>query len=334
MDTYHPRLMIINFPDTDIKGHTGVWADYINALTNADNLVFQLWQHVQAGDYGYSTSNTTMFVTNDHGRHDDAHGGFQNHGDDCDGCEHIMLLTVGRNVSAGLVNNDLHYQIELAATVGDLLNFSTSQAIGISLYQGSNPLPVELTFFSAKVLENAVKLNWRTETEVDNYGFDIERKNLPINPRQGEENNGWGKIGFIEGNGNSNSPKEYSFADRSATNGKYSYRLKQIDNDGQFEYSNIIEIEIAVPDNFELSQNYPNPFNPSTLISFSIPTSGFITLKVYDVLGNEVATLVNEEKQPGVYEITWNAENISSGIYLYQLKAGNFTQTKKLILMK
>ena len=173
MDTHHPKLIIVNFPDTDVKGHTGVWDDYISALTNADNLVYQLWQHIQAGDYGYTTTNTTLFVTNDHGRHDDANGGFQNHGDDCEGCEHIMLLAIGRNITAGVENSDLHYQIDIAPTVGDLLGFSTPQAIGVSLYEGINPLPVELASFSAVVLENAVKLNWRTETEVSNYGFEI-----------------------------------------------------------------------------------------------------------------------------------------------------------------
>ncbi len=176
MDTYHPRLIIINFPDTDLKGHSGVFADYVNALTNADNLVYQLWQKIQSDTYYQNT--TTLFVTNDHGRHDDAHGGFKDHGDDCEGCEHIMLFAIGRNVTQGLVNNDMHYQVDIAPTIGDLLGFSTQQAVGISLYQGSNPLPVELSSFSAIFLENSVKLNWRTETEVSNYGFEIQKSEV------------------------------------------------------------------------------------------------------------------------------------------------------------
>jgi hypothetical protein len=234
---------------------------------------------------------------------------------------------------AGNINSLMTYAIGTAEAIHHpgYITRGLLKDIGWTINQS---LPVELSSFTAELLKiGGVQLNWRTETEVNNYGFEIQRKILKQSALGGQDDD-WSIIGFVEGNGNSNSPKEYSFADRSATNGKYSYRLKQIDNDGQFEYSNIIEIEIAVPNNFELSQNYPNPFNPSTLISFSIPTSGFVTLKIFDALGNEAATLVNEEKQPGVYEITWNAENISSGIYLYQLKAGNFTQTKKLILMK
>ena len=127
-----------------------------------------------------------MFVTNDHGRHDDAHGGFTNHGDDCEGCEHIMLLAIGRNVTAGVENSDLHYQIDIAPTVGDLLGFSTPEAVGISLFEGSNPLPVELASFSAMVLNNAIKLNWRTETEVNNYGFEIVRTLTLSDSVQGE----------------------------------------------------------------------------------------------------------------------------------------------------
>ncbi len=225
MDTYHPRLIIVNLPDTDRRGHANDWNGYLSAITNADNLIYQLWQKIQSDSY--YQNNTTLFVTNDHGRHDDAHGGFQNHGDDCDGCEHIMLLAVGRNVSLGLINNDIHYQIELAATVGDLLNFNTPQAIGISLYEGSNPLPVDLSSFTAKVLRSGgVKLNWKTETEVSNYGFEILRST--------QYDSTWMKIGFVEGNGNSNSPKDYSFTDEVIKYGSYAYRLKQIDTDGQY----------------------------------------------------------------------------------------------------
>ncbi len=173
MATFHPRLMIVNFPDTDVKGHTGVWSDYLNALTNADNLVYQLWQHIQGGDYGYTATNTTMFVTNDHGRHTTD---FSGHGDDCDGCEHIMLLAIGRNVSQGVVINDLRFQIDLAPTIGDLLGFSTPQAVSISLYQVRIRFPSNFPPFTAKILKSGgVKLNWRTETEVSNYGFEVER---------------------------------------------------------------------------------------------------------------------------------------------------------------
>ncbi len=233
MSTDHPRLMIVNFAEVDAAGHSGNWSNYLAAITNADNLVYQLWQTIQDSIYGYSPQNTTMFITNDHGRHTTD---FTSHGDGCEGCTHIMLLALGRNVTPGVENSDLHYQIDIAPTVGDLLGFSTPQAVGVSLYQGSNPLPVELASFSAVVLENAVKLKWRTEMEVSNYGFEILRQ---------DQDDNWQVLGFVEGYGNTNSPKDYSFLDESVNGGKAAYRLKQIDTDGNFEYSKIIEVDLG-----------------------------------------------------------------------------------------
>ncbi len=144
----------------------------------------------------------------------------------------------------------------------------------------------------------------------------------------------WENIGFVVGHGNSNSPKTYSFTDDSPLGGsKFQYRLKQIDTDGKYEYSDEIEVEI-IPSKFALYQNYPNPFNPSTKIKYQIPEVSFVTLKVYDVLGKEVAALVNEEKQAGNYEVEFNAINLPSGIYFYRLQTGNFVATKKMVLMK
>ena len=128
MDTHHPRLIMVNFADTDREGHTGNWSNYLEALTNADELVYKLWQKIENDDFYKNT--TTLFVTNDHGRHDDAHGGFKSHGDDCEGCEHIMLLAMGRNVIQGAENNDIHYQIDLCATIGNLMGFDTPQSVG------------------------------------------------------------------------------------------------------------------------------------------------------------------------------------------------------------
>jgi len=161
-------------------------------------------------------------------------------------------------------------------------------------------------------------------------GFEIERASSLTTHSQE-----WERIGFIEGHGNSNSPKDYSFTDKSVTSGKYFYRLKQIDSDGKYEYSKVVEVTIEnKPSNFELAQNYPNPFNPSTTIQFQIPKSSFVNLKVYDILGKEVATLVNEEKPLGTYEVTWYAEHVPSGVYFYRIQAGNFVETKKLVLLK
>jgi len=191
---------------------------------------------------------------------------------------------------------------------------------------GITPTPVELAYFAGTLDENKVELNWRTETEVSNYGFDIERQ-VPIS--------GWEKLGFVEGHGNSNSPKEYSFADYDINrSGMYKYRLKQIDNDGKFEYSYVITVYVGAPAVFYLSQNYPNPFNPSTKIDYSVPQASKVTLKVYDILGREVASLVDEYKEIGTYTATFDASNLPGGIYFYSISAGDFIQTKKMSLVK
>ncbi len=199
-------------------------------------------------------------------------------------------------------------------------------------------LPVELNSFTAKAGKDNVRLIWRTETEVNNYGFEIERqvgnRQLTIGNEYTIRNPKWEKIGFVQGNGNTNSPKEYSFVDENLNGGsKFQYRLKQIDNDGQFAYSDVVEAEV-VPDKYELSQNYPNPFNPSTKIKYSITEPGKVKLTLFNLLGEEVTTLVNEEKPAGNYSIDFNAANLPSGVYFYQLRVGNFVQSRKMILLK
>jgi len=191
---------------------------------------------------------------------------------------------------------------------------------------GAGLLPVELVSLTASTKNNSVQLKWTTATEINNYGFEVER--LAFN------NSGWTKIVFIPGNGNSNSIKMYSFIDSDIQSGKYAYRLKQIDNDGAYEYSNEIEVNLGFPAAFSLSQNYPNPFNPSTSIKYQVSSIAQVTLKLYDVLGNEVATLVNEEKPAGSYEVEFNASQLSSGIYFYKLQVDGFISTKKMTLIK
>lgn len=194
------------------------------------------------------------------------------------------------------------------------------------------PVPVELISFNADAVGHNVNLNWITATELNNRGFEIERASEIIN----DELN-WCNLAFINGNGTTSQFNNYSFVDADLNSGKYFYRLKQIDYNGEYSYSKVIEVEI-LPEKFSLEQNYPNPFNPITKIKFSIPNiveSYFGTsLRVYDVLGREVAVLINEHKQPGQYEVEWNASGMQSGIYFYELKAGSFKETKKLILMK
>ena len=194
----------------------------------------------------------------------------------------------------------------------------------------NGPLPVELSSFTANISGGVVNLIWKTETEVNNFGFEIERGAGNFQSPSSK----FEKIGFINGNGNSNSPKEYSFIDKDLTGGsKFLYRLRQIDNDGQFEYSNIVEVEF-IPNMFELSQNYPNPFNPSTTIKFSLPVQTQLRINLYNMLGEQVASIAEEMYEAGYYKITFDAEGLSSGTYIYRLESNNFTETKKMILIR
>jgi ligand-binding sensor domain-containing protein len=198
-------------------------------------------------------------------------------------------------------------------------------------------VPVALMNFGLDLVANDVHLNWTTSTETNNSGFEIERKESGVRSQESE----WNDIGFVPGHGTTTDPQFYSFTDETIQPGDYQYRLKQTDYDGSFEYSKIVEVTIESPQEFSLSQNYPNPFNPTTKIKYTIPyvethrdASLLVTLKVYDVLGNEVATLVNEEKPAGKYEVEFNAVNKPSGIYFYQLKTEDLVQTRKMILLK
>jgi len=193
-------------------------------------------------------------------------------------------------------------------------------------------LPVELSSFIAKSLKDGVHLDWVTETEVNNYGFEVERKE---SHRQMTGDN-WEKITFLEGFGNSNSPKDYSFIDREINYGSYAYRLKQIDNDGTFEYSDIIEVNAGIiPEGFVLEQNYPNPFNPSTVIKFALAESQQATLTVYDILGNEITQLFNETAEAGkVYEIDFDASDLSSGVYYYRISTPQKSLVRKMLLLQ
>ncbi|MBK6773140.1 MAG: T9SS type A sorting domain-containing protein [Ignavibacteria bacterium] len=215
-----------------------------------------------------------------------------------------------------------------------IINDTTSVGVAgnriILMHANESLLPVELSLFTYSVKNSDVHLNWTTSSEVNNSGFDIERSNV------NSQNSGdWTKIGFINGNGTSSSPNNYEFTDRNLNSGKYNYRLKQIDFNGNYEYFNLSgEVVIGVPEKFELSQNYPNPFNPVTKLEFGISKLGFVTLKVYNSQGKEVATLVNEIKPAGRYDVTFDGSNFSSGVYFYKLESNGFIETKKMFLIK
>ncbi|MCL5031060.1 MAG: T9SS type A sorting domain-containing protein [Bacteroidetes bacterium] len=197
-------------------------------------------------------------------------------------------------------------------------------------------LPIELIYFNFQIVDTTVNLAWGTATEVNSYGFNIERYSNPDSL--------WETIGFVMGAGVSNSPKNYNFEDTTVIKNKtYFYRLKQIDNDGSFKYSDTLVVSIIseikkennlTPKNFFVSQNYPNPFNPTTNIRVEIPEVNEIILKVYDSLGKIVLERNYGEKMPGVYLISFNASNLSSGIYYYSISCGKYFKAQSMVLLK
>lgn len=190
------------------------------------------------------------------------------------------------------------------------------------------PLPVELQALSAEAISGQILLKWKTATETDNYGFEIERKN-------GSETGAiWTSVGFVKGNGNSNSAKSYSFTDFPDGGVNYKYRLKQIDVSGKCIYSEEVAVKAELPADYALDQNYPNPFNPTTKIRYELPQNGFVSIKVYDLLGCEVQTLVSGQKEAGYHEVEFNANNLSSGLYVYRIQAGKYSQTRKMLLVR
>ncbi len=204
------------------------------------------------------------------------------------------------------------------------------QSTTLDVHLVPNQVPVELVSFSASVDGNNVVLNWKTATEVNNKGFEVQRlQDCKITKLQD-----WFDAGFIKGNGTSSEKHIYSFSDKNVNPGRYQYRLKQIDFDGSFIYSNTVEAKVTSPQEFMLGQNYPNPFNPSTNIKYTIPEKSFVSLKVYNILGSEIATLVYGAKEAGDYSIKFNAQNMSSGIYIYKLEADKFFAIRKMLYLK
>lgn len=206
----------------------------------------------------------------------------------------------------------------------------------VKLQQVNYPVPVELVSFTSKISGNDVILKWETATELNNKGFEIERasslpdgKAGPTPPVQE-----WVRIGYVSGFGTTTESKSYSFTDYNLIPGIYFYRFKQIDFDGTSNYSDEIEADISIPDQNMLSQNYPNPFNPSTRISFNLTSRDFVTLKIYNVLGTEVATLIDEDLEAGYHEVDFNAEGLTSGVYFYTISSDKFTITRKMTLIK
>lgn len=191
-------------------------------------------------------------------------------------------------------------------------------------------IPVELVSFEADGIRDEARLRWETATETNNMGFQVERR------RSGTES--WTEVGFVNGKGTTSEKSQYSFRDRGLSPGKFEYRIKQVDYDGQFEYSKTIEVEVGIPTEFALEQNYPNPFNPSTIINFSVPEKSEVTIKIYSSLGEFIGTLVNDTKDAGFYKVEFDASKLASGTYIYQMTSvgsgSKFVDTKKMIFIK
>jgi Secretion system C-terminal sorting domain len=210
-------------------------------------------------------------------------------------------------------------------TVDKAFNYSTALQ-----FCDDPPCPVELSSLVSAMQGRDVVLNWETKTEKNSDKFEVERST----------NLTWTNIGSVKASVLSNSPRQYSFTDKNLQTGKYQYRLKMIDNNGSFQYSKIVETQVALPKNFELSQNYPNPFNPSTQINYSLPSDSKVTLEVYNINGDRIVLLVDQNQSAGFYTVNFNNKNISSGVYFYHLVAvdkatgNNFSSVKKMMLLK
>jgi hypothetical protein len=209
----------------------------------------------------------------------------------------------------------------------------SSPAVGSLASIPNSPLPIELSSLTAAGQGRDVNLNWSTKTEVNSSKFEVERT--------AANTQNWIKVGVVTAAGNSNSTKEYSFTDKKLNSGKYIYRLKMVDADGSFKYSDAVEAEVALPKEYAISQNYPNPFNPSTRIDYQLPFDSKVTLELYGITGEKVATILNGELAAGYYtsDINASALNLASGVYIYRMvaqnpSAQNFVQVKKLMLTK
>ncbi len=214
--------------------------------------------------------------------------------------------------------------------INDFTGFAAGEN-GVILKTTDGGIPVELTSFTANAQEVKVVLNWTTATETNNQGFEIHRS------FQNDDN--WRKIGFVSGFGTTTEPNSYGFTDQFVTSGKYYYRLRQVDYDGSFTYSRVVEAEVSLPTEFSLEQNYPNPFNPATTIEFSLPVDARVKISIYNLVGEKVAEVINKDFTAGNHKIEYNASQLTSGVYLYKLEAAdvsgnNYNSVKKMTLLK
>jgi hypothetical protein len=304
--TYNP--VTINNAGTSDNFSVGLKSSFDHAPNN-DNYVNCQWTITEAGTGGNATITLQWNTT-------DEHTGFNR----------ANLIYIGRwngtqwaQTSAALGTSGSAY----TATAGGFTSFSP---FGVG---NDGALPIQLTFFTASVISNnEVEVAWKTVSETNNYGFEIYRKRGEIRA--------WTKVGFVEGRGTTVAPQSYSYVDRSLSFGKYYYRIKQIDLDGTSETFPEMEVTVGVePGAFVLAQNYPNPFNPSTQIEFVVPQRGYTTLKVFSIVGQEVATLFDGMAEAcKIHSVLFDARSLPTGTYFYTLGSAGKLQTKRMILLK
>jgi hypothetical protein len=239
--------------------------------------------------------------------------------------------TVGSNIGSGVVvyNSNGTSYTNTGLSKNTTYNYKLYSE-NYSYYSGgvvssATTTPVELTSFNANVTSYGVELIWQTATEQNNFGFDIERA---------KDNGSWKKVGFVAGSGNSNSPHSYRFIDKNLTQGSYSYRLKQIDNDGTTKYIGTTQTIVEKPKKFEVAQNYPNPFNPATKIAFNIPENGNVRITIFNAIGQTVRTLTNEYLEAGLHTVELDSKGLESGLYFYKIEASGFSEVRKMMLVK
>lgn len=226
--------------------------------------------------------------------------------------------------ASGIAHTDLVYSLTERYAENESYIYAANSS-GSVYFMHESPMPVSLYSFTYSVSGRNVNLKWATSEELNNKGFEIQRKS----------NDTWEVIGFVNGAGNANTMTNYEFTDRNLPGGRYFYRLKQIDFNGNFEYFNLNGFaEISNPVKFTLSQNYPNPFNSSTKISFTTPENGFVTLKIYDIAGKEIAVLINEARNAGYHEVRFSNNNFTTGTYFYKLSLNNSTAVKRMLYIK
>lgn len=232
-------------------------------------------------------------------------------------------IAVGNSSFVSLydLDNDGDLDAFIGKGGGDILTYAN----------GTSTLPVSMVSFTAELNENRVVLNWNTATEINNYGFDIERAENNISGK----NRDWEKLGFVNGSGNSNSPKSYSFIDNTfLMYNDYSYRLKQIDVNGNFKYWDIVNITLGTPEQFAVGPNYPNPFNSSTVINYQLPKEGLVTVKIYDIIGRKIETLLQKKETAGRHIVNFDASDYSSGVYLYTVSFNGFMAVGKMLYLQ